>query len=44
MTTDISVPLAMLNEALEMLRNDHACTEDELRSECENAIDNVMDE
>ena len=40
---DISVPIAQLTKALEMLVE---CdfTEDELRAECETAIDNAIDD
>lgn len=40
---DISTPIAKLNEALQTLA-DCGFTEDELRAECESAIDNVIEE
>ena len=40
---DISTPISKLNDALQAL-SDCGFTEDELRSECENAIDNVIEE
>ena len=39
---DISTPIRKLNEALQTLA-DCDFTEAELRAECENAIDNVID-
>ncbi len=41
---DISVPISMLNEALRTLADECDFTEDELRAECETAIDNAIDE
>ena len=41
---DISVPISELTDALQALVDTHDFTEDELRSECENAIDNVMED
>ena len=39
---DISIPIKQLTDALTALRVDHSLTEDELRAECEHAIDGVI--
>ena len=40
---DISIPIAQLNEALRILSS-LGFTEDEIRAECETAIDNAIEE
>jgi len=41
---DISTPIRKLNEALRDLAAECDFTEDELRAECETAIDNALDD